>query len=267
MAVSPGSDPIASDPISVVGKVDRILSAFDDRHTEIGLSELARRTSLAKPTVYRLATELVQVGLLDRTGEVFSLGARLFELGLQVPRYRAITQTAIPFVEDLYVATGATVYLGVRESNQVLYVIKVRGHGGENRVSHLAGRMPVHCTATGRAILAAEPEEVLEECLAARLPRLTPHTVVTPNVIRQIVDRARAEGMGVEREEVRLGYGAAASAVLGPSGPVGAISIAAPIHRRHPAAYKNLLRDSATALSHALNARHPPEEADPVSGP
>lgn len=241
-------------PPSVLSKVDRILSAFDVEHQVIGLSDLARVTDLAKPTVHRLATELVALGLLDRTEDRFSLGRRLFELGQLVPRYRDITRLAIPFVEDLYVATGATVFLSVRDGNQVLYVFKIRGHGGENEVSSIAGRLPLHCTATGRAILATEPPSVLEECIAAGLPRLTRHTVVSPNLLRQIVERARRTGAASEREEVRLGYGAAAAAVIGPNAqPVAAIGIATPIHKGEPDSYRSLVRTSAMALSRMLD--------------
>lgn len=247
-------DPVATaSPPSVLSKVDRILAAFDLEHQVVGLSDLARITGLAKPTVHRLATELVSLGLLDRTDDRFSLGRRLFELGQRVPRYRDITRVAIPFVEDLYVATGATVFLGVRDGNEVLYVFKIRGHSGENEVSSIAGRMPLHCTATGRAILAAEPDEVLESCIAAGLPRITRHTVVSPNLLRQIVERARRTGAASEHEEIRLGYGAAAAAVIGPSGrPEAAIGIATPIHKGDPDSYRSLVRTSAMALSRVL---------------
>lgn len=239
---------------SVLSKVDRILAAFDADHQVIGLSDLARMTKLAKPTVHRLASELVALGLLDRTDDRFSLGRRLFELGQRVPRYRDITRVAIPFVEDLYVASGATVHLGVRDGNEILYVFKIRGHAGENEVSSIAGRMPLHCTATGRAILAAEPATVLEECIAAGLPRMTRHTVTSPNLLRQIIDRARRTGAASEREEVRLGYGAAAAAVIDHNGqPVAAIGIATPIHKGDPDSYRSLVRTSAMALGRMLD--------------
>ncbi|WP_052668747.1 IclR family transcriptional regulator [Nitriliruptor alkaliphilus] len=245
----------SASPPSVLSKVDRILAAFDDDHQIIGLSDLARIADLAKPTVHRLASELVALGLLDRIDERFSLGRRLFELGQRVPGYRDITRLAIPFVEDLYVATGATVFLSVRDGNEILYVIKIRGHTGENEVSSLAGRLPLHCTATGRAILAAEPDATLEECIAAGLPRMTRHTVTSPSLLRQLVDEARLAGAASEREEVRLGYGAAAAAVLGSDGrPVAAIGIAMPIHKGEPSSYHSLVRTSARAIGRMLDS-------------
>lgn len=246
--------PARSASPSVLSKVDRILAAFDADNQVIGLSDLARITGLAKPTVHRLASELVSLGLLDRTEDRFSLGCRLFELGQRVPRYRDISLLAVPFVEDLYVATGATVFLSVRDGTEILYVFKVRGHAGENEVSSIAGRLPLHCTATGRAILAAGPDSVLEDCIAAGLPRLTRHTVASPNLLRQIVDRARRTGAASEREEVRLGYGAAAAAVVDHNGaPVAAIGIATPIHKGDPDSYRSLVRTSAMALSRMLD--------------
>jgi DNA-binding IclR family transcriptional regulator len=239
---------------SVIGKVDRILSAFGADRPVLGLSELSRRTGLAKPTTYRVACSLVEVGLLDTNEQGFTLGSRLFELGQLVPRYRDISRAAMPFVEDLYVATNATVYLAIRDGQEMLYVLKIRGHKGENQVSSVAGRMPVHCTATGRAILAAEPDEVLEACIAAGLPPLTRHTNVSPAALREIIAQARAAGAGVEHEEVRLGYGAAAAPVIDRTGrALAAIGVAQPTLWGRPESLCSLVRTSAMALSRSLH--------------
>lgn len=245
-------------PASVLGKAQRILQVFAvDERPVIGLSELARCSGLPKATVHRLAMELTASGMLERDAAGFRLGPWLFELGQRVPRYQDLCKVAMPFMEDLYVATGATVHLGVRDRSEVVYVLKVHGHGGVDEPSRVAGRIPVHCTATGRAWLSAEPREVLEAVIAAGLERMTPYTAATPEALRRIVARARASGAAVEREEVRLGHGAVAAPVFGLHGPVAAIGVACRTSRRDPGDFESAVRTSAMALTRTLRAGGP----------
>ena len=67
---------------SVIGRAAALLGAFDARHLAMGVSELSRRSGLAKSTTARLAAELAEHGFLERTeGSDYKLGTKLFELG------------------------------------------------------------------------------------------------------------------------------------------------------------------------------------------
>lgn len=254
-------------PVSVLGKAQRILQVFtDDDRPVIGLSDLARCARLPKATVHRLATELTASGLLEREDEGFRLGPWLFELGQRVPRYQDLCKLAMPFMEDLYVATGATVHLGVRDRNQIVYVLKVHGHGGVDEPSRVAGRILAHCTATGRALLSAEPPEILDAVIADGLERMTPHTAATPEALRRAITRARTTGAAVEREEVRLGHGAVASPVFGAHGPVAAIGVACRTASRDPADFQSAVRTSAMALTRTLRGARLTLGAGPFRG-
>ena len=239
---------------TVLQKVDRILGAFADAPA-LGLSELARRSGVAKASTHRLAGELVACGFLERDGTRFRLGGRLFELGEMVPRYREVRVVAQPFMEDLYVATGDTVHFGVRDGHEVLYLSKVMGHHGVDAPSKVAGRMPLHCTATGKALLAFSEPALLEEVVAAGLEARTPHTITTSRLLRESVQRARRVGAATEREELRPGHGSTAAPVFGPRGLAGAVSVTAPLHRRNPQRLVPVVRTAALALSRSLGGR------------
>src|SRR3712207_5940564 len=120
----------SDDRTSVVARVRVVLDAFGFDDDGLGLSELARRTGLPKPTVHRLCTDLVRVGLLERDGACYQLGSALFELGQRVPRARVWREAAMPFMEDLFVATGETVHFGIPDGTNVFYVEKIMGHRG-----------------------------------------------------------------------------------------------------------------------------------------
>lgn len=262
--VATTEEPIVSDtssPDTVLGKVAAVLGALsrDDVRPPLGLSELSRACGLSKATTYRLANELTDFGLLERTDHGYRLGPRLFELGQRVPRYYDIAHVAAPFCEDLHKATGQTVHFGIREGSEVMYLSKVRDHRGIDKPSRVAGRMPAHCTASGRALLAAEPDEVLDGLIEQGLEARTKFTVVHGPALREIIAEARRTGVATETEEVQLGMGAVASPVFDPTGPVAAIGIVLYLRNGRPEQFKTAVRTSALYLTRVLGG--PPSQS------
>src|SRR5882724_9240225 len=94
---------------SVLGKARLILEAFLIDDTDLPLSELSRRTGISKASVHRLAQELLDWGMLERSGSDYRLGMRAFELGSRVPRFRVLRDTMRPYMESLHFLTKETV--------------------------------------------------------------------------------------------------------------------------------------------------------------
>jgi DNA-binding IclR family transcriptional regulator len=247
----PYGDGLGAGANSVLGKARLILEAFQMDDVSLSLAELSRRTGISKATVYRLAQELVQWGLMERSSGEYRLGMRAFELGSRVPRFRVLRDAVRPFMERLHFATKESVHLGVLDGLEVLYLEKVAGSPQTARPSRIAGRMPLHSTATGKALLAFSPPSLLDEVLARPLERLTPSTVVMPGLLREQVRKARAAGHAVEFEETAIGYCSVAVPLFGGSGLLlGALSVTAPAFRADTAAYASTL----TAISRKVAA-------------
>jgi DNA-binding IclR family transcriptional regulator len=165
------------------------------------LTELARRSGLPKTTAFRLSGELVRLGLLEREGEEYRLGGRLFELGSLVPRRSTLRETDLPYLQDLFEATNETVHLGVRDQHDVVYLERIPGHGAVRLPSRIGGRLPLTCTAVGKALFAFSGPELVEEILDAPLRRLTPHSITDPARTCTAVEQAQASGVAYEEQE------------------------------------------------------------------
>lgn len=243
---------------STAGIVERtvsILDAFADGSAALGLSELSRRSGLPKPTVHRIAAQLVEQGLLERHGDRYQLGFRLFELGQLVPRSRVLREAALPFLEDLYVASRETVHLAVPDGRFVVYLDKIAGHRSGRTPSRIAGRMPMHSTATGKAILAHSTGPAVDDYVARPLERFTPYTIVVPGVLRTDLAAIRARGWAAEREETASGWTSVAAAVLDRDGmPLAALSVTGPVSRLDPDRYGPAVRTAARGLARSLGA-------------
>ncbi|MFQ6398830.1 IclR family transcriptional regulator [Nocardia sp. KC 131] len=254
MPIDPAHAP-GSDLSSVLGKARLILEAFDTDHSDLSLTELARRSGVAKASVHRLASELVEWGLLERAGTKYRLGLRLFELGQLVPRQRILRSAALPYMEDLLLATQETVHFAVRDGIDVLYVEKIIGHRGLNQQSRVAGRLPLYCTATGKMILAFSPPSVFDQVVEQGFTALTTRTTMSVSLLRQQLERMRKEQLAVEVEETRLGYMSVAVPVFsGPATLAGALSVTGPTARLNVSRVTGALRTAGVGISRALQA-------------
>lgn len=234
---------------SVLGKARLILEAFQIDDDDLSLSELSRRTGISKASVHRLAQELLDWGVLERSGCKYRLGMRVFELGARVPRMRILRESVRPFMEDLHLAMKETVHLAVRDGLDVLYLDKVTSRGQTTRPSRVAGRMPLHCTATGKVLLAFAPNELLEEVIDRGLARVTRSTIVWPRLLVEQVHKIRATGFATESEETVNGYLSVAVPLVGSSGmTTAALSVTAPTFRADIPRFARAL----TAVSHKI---------------
>jgi IclR family acetate operon transcriptional repressor len=245
----PAQDP----PVSVIGRVLTLLSAFRPGDAELTLAELHRRTGLAKPTVHRLLAELDGWDVVERTPTGIRLGMRLFELGQLVPRQRGLLEAAAPFLADLFEATHETVHLAVPDGVEVVYVQKLDGSRGPKVSSRVGGRMPAHCTGVGKALLAFGPPERLAKVVDAGLSRLAPRTIVAPGLLLTELAAIRERGVALEREESAVGITCVAAPVLDADGTaIAAISITGWINRLDPDRLAPAVRTAALGVSRVL---------------
>jgi DNA-binding IclR family transcriptional regulator len=216
------------------------------------LSELSERTGLPKPTVHRLAADLVRLGWLERSGPQYRLGAKLFELGSLVPHRLDLREAALPFLQDLFEATRETVHLGVRDGMDVVYLERIHGHEALQLPSRIGGSLPLTCTGVGKALLAFSGAELTEEVLSRPLPSLTPHSLTDPNRLRMALEKIQVSGLAYEEQEAALGVACIAAPVFAGGTTVAALSVAVPRSRFSPAQLAPAVRTAALGLSRVL---------------
>lgn len=241
---------------TVLGKAVTILRAFTPDDQVLALAELVRRTGLHKATVHRLARDLVRARLLDRVETGYRLSGGLFELGMRASVERSLLEMAMPFLQDLYERTHETVHLGVLEGQEVVYVAKIGGHRQAVAPSRTGGRMPLHCTAIGKALLAHADSGLQHQVLTGPLERRTPRTIVAPGLLRRQLEGITERGVAFEREESAIGLTCIAAPVLGSDErPLAAISVTGPVTRFRPETHVDAVRAAAAALAATVARR------------
>jgi DNA-binding IclR family transcriptional regulator len=244
---------------TVTSRVLAILDAFDIARPRLTLSEISRRSGLPLPTTHRLISELVAWrGLRRGEDGRYEIGLRLWEVGLLGPLHVRLRETALPFLQTLYEATRQNVHLAVRDGNDALYVEKLAGHRSVPIVSRIGGRLPLHATGVGKALMAHETPEFLGDYLGCPLARPTRYTIVEPGRLRADLEQTRQRGYAVTREEMTLGTCSVAVPVLDPTGqPVAAVGAVVHSVRVEPAKLAPPIRLAAEGIAARLDANAP----------
>ncbi|MBT0771910.1 IclR family transcriptional regulator [Kineosporia sp. J2-2] len=243
---------------TVTSRALALLSAFDEHHRQLTLTELAHRAGLPVPTAHRLAGELLAWGALDRASPGsahYVVGRRLWDLGLLAPVQTGLRHVASPFLHDVYAATLATVHLAVRDGDEVLYVDRLSGRQSVPVVSEIGSRLPLHSTGVGKVLLAHAPADVRRRVLAAPR-RITPYTITQPGRLAAQLDRVRRDGYAQTVEEMSLGGCSVAvpvrQRVRGTVQVVAAVGLVVPHLRRDKPRLVAALTVAAEGISRSL---------------
>jgi DNA-binding IclR family transcriptional regulator len=244
---------------TVTGRVLRVLAAFTAERPELALTELSRRASLPLTTAHRLVGELTDWGALERGEDGrYRIGLRLWEVGALAPRSLGLRESAMPFVEDLYEVTRQNVQLAVLDGTEVVYVERISGRGAVNVITRVGGRLPLHATGAGLALLANAGPQLQEQVLAGPLKRYTAKTICEPEKVRRTLADVRRTGVAVSDGQIELIALSIAAPVRGPRGDVvAALSVVVPAEATDPRAYIPVVRAAARGLSRTLGAPEP----------
>ncbi len=198
-----------------------LLDAFGASDGPKTLSELSRHANLSLTTTHRLVHEMRAWGGVDvdERGQ-YRLSNKLLALASGSTKAFDVRERALPHLVELNRVAGVSVQLGVRDGADVLYLEALRTiptYTGQNRIG---GRMPLHTTATGLALLAHEDPAVVAEYLAGPLARYTSHTLVDPAAIRRELEQIRDRRYVIAGRTVTPQASSIAAPVMGADGRV-----------------------------------------------
>jgi DNA-binding IclR family transcriptional regulator len=222
-----------------VQSVDRAISVLEilARRGEVGVSEVAAEIAVHKSTAFRLLGALEGRGLVEQTADrgKYRLGFGLIPLAGAVSDRLDITRQGREVCRRLADGFGETINLAILQEH---YAVNVDQALGPSTVStrNWVGRLtPLHCTSSGKVLLAHLPADRRAAVLAASdTEPLTPHTL-TAEALEEDLAEVRRHGYAIACEEYELGLNAAAAPVRDQSGQVvAALSLSGPSYRLGP---------------------------------
>jgi DNA-binding IclR family transcriptional regulator len=253
--------------LSSVATAIQLLKAFSEEQVDIGISELSRKLGVAKSTVHRLAATLAAEGLLeqDRDTEKYRLGIALFRLGALVRRRMDISSQGRPFIYALREKTNETVHLAILDGTEIMYVYNLESTQAIRARSDLGVRKPAYCTAEGQAILAWQPQNVVDAVIAQGLLPRTPQTITDAAKLVKALAVIRQRGCAIEDEESEIGMRGISAPIRNDAGEVvAAVGLAGPVTRLSKKAITAFIPhviETADQVSERLGYRGSPRAA------
>lgn len=218
--------------VQSLGRALDLLELIANRGKEgARLTDLARELGMSKAAVYALLQTLLARGFLSDFSEGanrrYRLGLALARLGDMAVGNIALTDVAMPELRKLTAELGMTSRLAILDDGHAVVVGRVDAPGSIRFDAALGRREMPHCSAVGKALLAALPREEAQRILErSSLPPRTPRTITAVPLLMKELALTRDRGFAVDDEEDTEGVACIGSCVYGRGGGVaGAISV------------------------------------------
>ena len=232
---------------SVLWKAFDVLETFNQSRRVMTLSEIARKSGLPKSTTHRILTMLLEVDAVQRVGQGYRIGLRIFTMGTCSAEVQ-LRNVALPHLERLRRVTKQTVHLAVIEAADVVYLEKLPSAASPSTPAVVGGRLPARSTGVGKALLAftgPAPESVTA-------PRNDTSTFRRPGLLRSYLQDVRMMGIAADREEAARGLACVAAPIFVGQQAVAAVSVAFTASAGNGELFVNPLRETSAAIGRAL---------------
>jgi DNA-binding IclR family transcriptional regulator len=238
----------------------QILCSFNVETQSFSLGQLSKVVNLPKPTVFRLCSTLTKYDFLkfDHDAKQYSLGFKLFELGGVVFSSLSLRRLASPYLDELQIRTGKTIFIGVLRDDVLIYLDKKEDLRNPIRfASHIGTRRPPYFGMLGQLLMAYLSENEVDRLLEKHpLTLITRKSITDPKVFKERLRRIREQGYSVDEEEAIDGVTGVAVPVWDFTGKVvvgvGVGFISSSVETKGVARIKNELVKTAKEISREL---------------
>ena len=247
--------------IQSVERAARILAVLGSGTPRLGVTEIAERVGLAKPTVHGLLRTLEQHDLVAQdpdTGK-YSLGPAGLSLGNAYLDGSELRARSLLWAESLAHRANEAGWVASLSGSRVIVLHHVFRPDSTVQILEVGAAIPWHACALGHAIVANLPDAGRAAAVAGDLAPLTGRTKTTRAALSRALAQVRKQGFAVENQEATVGDAGVAAPILGRDSAVaGAIGVVGPVERLlAPATRGELARaviEAARAISRDLGA-------------
>jgi DNA-binding IclR family transcriptional regulator len=218
-----------------------VLECLAEYRRSMSVQEIAKVCGMSRPTTYRLLTTLMSRGFVRVDDNYhYSLGTKLLSFGSIVLDSIDLPELARPFLRELCVISNETAYLSILDGTEIVYVGKeeslrtLQTPISVQMRSSVGMRLPPHCCAMGKSIMAHLPQGECQTLLERIKPlkSFTRLTITDPDALLHELERIRQQAYAVDDREVDDGTSCVGAPIFDSSGrAIAAISIAGPAYR------------------------------------
>lgn len=221
---------------SIVHKLLTLLTVISAAPKPLTFSEIVKKSGLNKSTIHRLLAICVEEDLVryDDQSKDYFLGSKVFDLVRSAYSGYDIQAVALDEMVKLFDLFDANVTLGIPSGLEVAYLRILESPQSLGGAQRPGMREPVHCSASGKALLAFLPDKVIESKLKGyEFKRFTKRTIANVTDFQAELAFTREFGFGKnDREEYDHFLGISAPIFNYVCEPIAVLNIWS-VHPRH----------------------------------
>jgi DNA-binding IclR family transcriptional regulator len=255
--------------IASVANALRALRLMAEHREGLGVTQLASLLDVGKSSAHLLLATLTDQEFVIRAPDGrYQLGVVAFEVGAAAGGVSAFGGPLTPLLRGLADRCGEAVSLAAPSGRDAIIVQRVESASILRAEIRVGTRMPMHCSASGKYLLASMGTERVGALYPdEQLPQVTPHNIRSKSILLQELSAVRARGFARNDDEYTDGISAVATGVLDSNGFTAfALSVAGPSHRFSPDDWLGELMETAGEMSAVLQRLAPIPTPAPTDG-
>lgn len=223
-----------SESIRAVERALDVLLCFSIDTPTLSMTQIAEQVGMNKSTVHRLLATLEAKRFVERdpnTG-LYHPGKRLLQMAYLTLEKNNLRDIAAPHMKKLNELHRETITLSTLDDTEMVYLAVDESPQTVKIAARPGQRLPVHCTASGKAILAFSTDEVVKKIFDLGFPEYTSYSIRSPEMYHKIFRIVRERGFAYSEQEFEEGINAVSAPILdAKQQPQAAIAVVGPAFR------------------------------------
>jgi IclR family transcriptional regulator, KDG regulon repressor len=239
----------------------KVVEHIGEAARPMGVRELSRALDMPVGNTHRVLQALKRERLVEQAGDrgLYRLGPRIGELSSKFMRSHDLVPTAMPFLHEAVERSGDSVAIMVVDGREAVCAASVEGDQLLRVVFPVGRRGPLYRGASGRILLAFQPEETITAVLRDGAKATGPAKLADSAQVLASLAGIRKRGYAVSHGEREEGITSVAAAIRGPDSTVlASVALYGPssrFSRAELASHLSSVRECASAISDALTGR------------
>jgi DNA-binding IclR family transcriptional regulator len=235
-----------------------ILDFLRENGAGMGITHIASAVDLNTTTTHRLLRTLIYLDVVqqDPNNRIYKLAPKILLYGKAVLDSYDFIKVAHPILGELSKTVGETVFMGIHDNFELVYIDHVDSQDQVLRMTPQIGRrQPLHCTSLGKVLLSFFEPKLLQEYFSiCELTQRTKNTITNPGVLKEELDNIRLQGFALDLEETEIGIRCVAAPIWrGGDQVVAAVSVSGPATRMEMKGLATSLRENVQLTSEKIS--------------
>ena len=185
-----------------------IIEFFSKKNHEVGIADISNALGINKNAVSRVLEALLEknwIYMSDSSQKKYSLTLRPFSFISGHINNNSIVKIATPYIEQLNKELADSIYLGVKNGRNVIYLAHCDSTKEVRINGCVGGEYPLNCSAPGKVLLSHSDADEIKNYFSTSIDRRTENTITDFDNFMIEADKIKKSGYAIDNEEFAKG--------------------------------------------------------------